>query len=187
MKEIDKIKQQTEVFQKVLKEIPEITYAGNSILREPTKEVAVEEGLHIAQNLENALLHYRKLTGFGRGLAAPQIGENKSVFITYVDDQIEVFINPKIIEKSPETNSYKELCVSAGVIAADIERSQWIIMEWTDKNSVKQSGRFDGLKARLLQHEEAHLHGRLNLDEAAPGCIQFVTFDPLQEPLRENL
>lgn len=142
--------------------------------------------MYIAKKLENVLLKYREITGWGRGLAAPQIGENKSVFITYLDNQVAVFINPKIVEKSYSTNFYKELCMSTGVVAADVERPEWVIMEWVDENGVQKSEKFDGFKARLYQHEEAHLRGRLNLDDAVSGSIEFVTFDPLKEQLRDT-
>ena len=122
--------------------------------------------------------------GWGRGLAAPQIGENKSVFITFVDDRFEVFINPQIVERSTKTNFYRELCMSAGMMSADVERPDWIVMEWMDEKGMKRSEKFDGFKARLYQHEEAHLRGRLNLDDAVTGGIEFVTFDPLKEQLR---
>jgi len=71
-------------------------------------------------------------------------------------------------------------------MAADVERPEWIIMEWMDKDGVQQSEKFNGLKARLYQHEEAHLRGRLNLDDAVSCGIQFVNFDPLKEQLRDK-
>lgn len=180
--DIDKI----QTFKMVLEQIPEIRYAGHPILREPTSTVSFQDGLAIAQRLEGTLLKYRKITGWGRGLAAPQIGEDKSVFITYIDNKIEIFINPKIAEKSDKTNFYKELCMSAGILAADVERPEWIILEWIDENNTQHSEKFDGFRARLYQHEEAHLRGHLNLDDAAPGGIQFIDFDPLKEQLRNN-
>lgn len=181
---IEEIKKRIKIFEEVLEKVPEITYAGNPTLRQQAGEVSVEEGLNIAKRMEDVLLRCRAITGYGRGLAAPQIGENKTVFITYVNDVAEVFINPKIIEKSDTTNFYKELCLSVGIIAADVERAEWIIMEWTDAEGNKYSEKFDGFLARLYQHEEAHLCGRLNLDDAADGGIEFLTFDPLQEQIR---
>ncbi len=179
---IDKI----EIFKIILKEIPEIHYAGNAVLREKTEETSLEDGLEIAKKLEKVLLKYREITGYGRGLAAPQIGMGKSVFITFLDDKTEVFINPRIIEKSTTTNFYKELCMSAGILAADVERPEWIVMEWTDGTGINRSEKIDGFKARLYQHEEAHVRGHLNLDDAVSGGIQFVNFDPLKETLRDS-
>lgn len=180
------IKQKIKKFESILDKIPEIRYAGDPVLREVTAVATSKEGISIAGKLEEVLLKYREITGWGRGLAAPQIGESKSVFITFVDNQVEIFINPKIVEKSDKTNFYKELCMSAGIVAADVERPEWIIMEWMDKNGVLRSKKFDGFNARLYQHEEAHLRGHLNLDDATPSGIQFVTFDPLKEQLRNT-
>lgn len=180
------IQQKVQTFQAVLDNIPEIRYAGDLVLRQTTSPVTLEEGLETSQRMEAVLLKYRDITGWGRGLAAPQIGESKSVFISFIDDAFEVFINPRIVEKSNETNFYKELCMSAGVVVADVERPDWIVLEWMDQMGAKRSNRFDGFQARLYQHEEAHLRGRLNLDDAASGGIEFVTFDPSEEKLRDT-
>jgi peptide deformylase len=178
------LQSRTQAFARVLEEVPELTYAGNPVLRQQTAEVSFVEGLEIAKRLEDVLLRYRAITGVGRGLAAPQIGESKAVFITYVGDVVEVYLNPKITEKSDTKNFYKELCMSAGLAAADVERSEWITLEWTDASGAKRTEKFEGFQARLLQHEEAHLRGRINLDDAAPQGIELITFDPLKEQLR---
>jgi peptide deformylase len=181
------IAKRLKVFERVLAEVPEIVYAGNPVLRRQTAAVSLAEGLEVAKRLEGVLRRYRAVTGGGRGLAAPQIGESKSVFITCIDDVIEVFLNPRIVEKSVATNFYRELCISAALVAADVERPEWIVLEWTDGNGGRRSQKFDGVKGRLLQHEEAHLRGRLNLDEAVHGGIQFATFDPSKEQPRKTL
>ncbi len=178
--------QKLKIFQRVLEEVPEIRYAGDQILRQAATKVTLAEGLLISKKLEHVLLRYRAITGFGRGIAAPQIGESKSVFITYIEDKVQTFINPSIVQKSDTTNFYKELCMSAGIIAADVERPEWIVLEWMDEHGMQKMERFDGFKARLYQHEVAHLNGLLNLDEATPGGIEFVNFDPLQEQLRTS-
>lgn len=180
------IKQRIQTFENVLDAVPEIRYAGDPVLRQATSPTTLEQGLETGNRMKAILLKYRNVTGLGRGLAAPQIGESKSMFITFVDNQFEVFINPKIVEKSGKANFYRELCLSAGVIAADVERPDWIVMEWMDEQGKTRTEKFDGYKARLYQHEEAHLRGRLNLDDAASGGIEFVTFDPLKEQLRET-
>ena len=180
------IKEKIQTFEKVLDAIPALQYAGDEVLRQVTTQATLEEAISIAEKLKSALLKYREITGWGRGLAAPQIGVSKSVFITFIGDTIEVFINPTIVERSDKNNFYKELCMSAGVIAADVERAEWVVMEWTDAQGNKKSEKVDGFKARLYQHEEANLRGRLNLDDAISGGIEFVTFDPLKEQLREK-
>jgi len=173
-------------FQNTLRQFPEVRYAGDPILRTPTEEVSIEEGIEIGKRLGDVLMRYRKTVGYGRGFAAPQIGENKSVFVTFVNDQLQTFINPRIIDRSVETNYYNELCLSSGIMSADVERAEWIIMEWFDVSGEKHTEKFDGFLARLYQHEEAHLRGKLNLDEVSDGGIGFALFDPLQEKLRKT-
>lgn len=179
------IKERVATFSRALNEIPEIKYVGDPILRQRTELVEVAEGVIIGDQLGKVLLHYREIVGIGRGLAAPQIGLNKAVFVTFVDEKLQIFINPKVVEKSPETNFYKELCLSSGIMAADVERPEWVIMEWTDVVGAKHKEKIEGFLARLYQHEEAHLRGIVNLDEATPQGIEFSTFNPLKEQLRK--
>jgi len=180
------IRQNIRILETVLDKVPEIRYAGKPVLRQATQTTTRQKGIETANRLMSALQAYRDITGWGRGLAAPQIGEGVSVFITFVDDRFEVFINPKIVERSKKTNFYKEVCMSVGILSADVERPDWIVMEWMDEKGKNRSEKFNGFKARLYQHEEAHLRGRLNVDDAVPGGIEFVTFDPLEEKLRDE-
>jgi peptide deformylase len=173
-------------FNQVLIEIPDVKYVGDPILRQQTEPVELEEDVKIGDQLGKILLHYREVTGVGRGLAAPQIGLNKAVFVTFVDDWLQTFINPTMVEKSPETNFYRELCLSSGLMAADVERPEWVVMEWTDIKGKTKKEKIEGFLARLYQHEEAHLRGIINLDEVAPRGIEFATFDPLKEQLRKK-
>ena len=116
------IKAKLEIFKTVLDEIPEIRYVGDPILRQQTQTVEISEGKKIGDKLGKVLLHYRRIAGFGRGWAAPQIGLNKAVFVTFVENKLQTFINPIIVEKSKETNFYKELCLSSGIMTADVRR-----------------------------------------------------------------
>jgi peptide deformylase len=180
------IKEKVETFHKVLNEIPEVVYVGDPVLRTKCVSTTPSEGKAIGEKLGEILLRYRHIAGIGRGLAAPQIGINKSVFVTYVNDQLQTFINPVIIERSPTTNFYKELCLSSGVMAVDVERAEWIVMDWDTLDGVHHKEKIEGFLARLYQHEEAHLRGVVNLDEASPKGIEMLCFDPLKETLRSS-
>ena len=173
-------------FGEILQSFPEVKYAGDPALREPSQEVGIEEGVELGKKLGEILMRYRETVGYGRGFASPQIGENKAVFVTFVNDELQTFINPVIVEKSEKTNFYKELCLSSGIMSADVERPEWIVMEWSDVEGERNREKFDGFLARLYQHEEAHLRGKLNLDEAREGGIEFMLFDPLKEQLRDK-
>ncbi len=174
------------LFSLLLKEVPEMRYLGDPVLRTPTQNVSLKKGQEIGEKLGEVLLRLRKIAGYGRGLAAPQIGEDQSVFVTFVNDKLQTYMNPKIINHSEKTNYYKELCLSSGIMSADIERPESITMEWTDEKGKRHNEEFNSFMARLLQHEEAHLRGVPNIDEASPGTVEIFIGNPLEEKLRKS-
>lgn len=97
---LERLKEKVRGFSSVLDKFPEVRYAGDPVLREVAQEVSVEDGVEIGKRLGDVLMRYRKEVGYGRGFAAPQIGENKAVFVTFVDDKLTTFINPLIVERS---------------------------------------------------------------------------------------
>lgn len=174
----------TKSFLRVTEEIPEIRYAGNEILQNPTQAVTCEEGVQIATALKATLSSYRAITGYGRGLAAPQIGLSKSVFVTYVDDSFQTFINPTITASTSVRNRYRELCISSGMVSAEVVRAAEITMKWADEDDRKQQKSFEGMLARLYQHEVDHLCGIVNIDIAEPKSLRIVQTDPFAETIR---
>ena len=181
-----KLKNTIQTFLSVYDLFPEFRYIGDPILRTPTEDATLEEGREIGKKLGEVLVAYRKKVGYGRGLAAPQIGIGKRVLTTFVDDAVYTYINPRITERSSETNFYRELCLSSGIMWGDIKRSESITMTWTDIEGNEHEEKFEGFMARLLQHEEAHLDGEVSLDIAIPGTIEIISSDPLEEKLRSE-
>lgn len=186
MVEISVLENRLATFSKVLNKIPEVKYIGDSILRTKTEEITLEEGIEIGKKLGEVLLKYRNIAGYGRGFAAPQIGIGKSVFTTFINDEIQIFINPRIINTSETKNYYKELCLSSGIISADVARPDWIEMEWMDTEGKIHKEKFEGFLARLYQHEEGHLRGIVNVDICEKDGLEICTFDPLKETLRPS-
>jgi peptide deformylase len=176
----------TQNFLEVVQTFPEIRYIGDPILRTPAATVEFTEGLKIGKRLGEILIQYRKKAGYGRGLAAAQIGESKRVFVTYLNDQVQIYINPEITWHSGKTNFYRELCLSNGPIWGDIERSESVRMSWTDENREMQEKVVDGSLARIWQHEYDHLDEIICLDKAVPGTIEFATSSPLTEQFRDK-
>ncbi len=163
----------------------EIVKVGNPVLREKTIDADFRQGVVIGHFLIKVLKEYREKTGRGRGLAAPQIGENKSVFVTFVEDNFQIYINPKIIKKSQEQNLYREGCLSCAPMWGDVKRSKNITMEYTDEHGNFNIKEYDGFIARLLQHEYDHLDGILNIDIAEAGTVEVMNSDPFLEKLRD--
>ncbi len=178
------IKSKIEIFNKACESCPELIYVGEKSLREKSTDVTIPEALDIVEKLKETLLNYRNATGLGRGIAAPQIGINKRVFVTYVEDRFQIYINPKIIEQSVTQNLFRELCMSSGLFWADVKRSEKIKLSWTDETGTEKTDEFESFFARLLQHEYDHLEGIVNLDVCKSGTIEFVTTSPADEKLR---
>ncbi|MDO8487919.1 MAG: peptide deformylase [bacterium] len=183
---ITKIELKLKRFSEVMEKFPLIRYAGDPILRSVASEASVEEGVEIGTKLGEMLVEYRKFAGMGRGLAAPQIGLAKRVFVTYLDDQIQIYINPQMTSTSKQSNHYRELCLSSGLMWGDVVRSTWVVLKWTDAAGREKEEKFEGVVARLIQHELDHLQGVMNLDRAEPGSIEFALADPLKEVLRDS-
>lgn len=131
------------------------------------------------------LLRYREIAGFGRGLAAPQIGLGKSVFVTFVADQFKTYINPTVKESSGACNLYREACLSCGYLSVDVKRPESVVVEYTNEEGGRETVSADGFLARLLQHEHDHLKGVVNIDRAEYGSINLATNNPLEEKIRE--
>jgi len=103
----------------------------------------------------------------GIGLAAPQIGVQKQLFVYDVDDQPQVLINPKIVESSGEW-VYDECCLSIPGLYVEMLRPKLVLVEATnlDGNTIQIEA--DELLARLFQHEIDHLQGVLMFERMTP-------------------
>jgi len=118
----------------------------------------------------------------GIGLAAPQIGKSIRLFIAdptpFLDDDElteeekntikrakKVYINPTIIEEEGEEWGFSEGCLSIPGINEDIFRPEKIKIEYFDEDFNKHIEEFDGLAARVIQHEYDHIEGILFTDK----------------------
>ncbi|MEI6400190.1 MAG: peptide deformylase [bacterium] len=169
----------------IIEKIPELTYIGNPVLRTKAEEVSFEEGIKIGKQLLQTLLAYKDVTGLGVGLAAPQIGIGSAVFVTYKDDVSKIYINPKIISTSEETNLYKENCLSSGHVWCDVRRPKVITLSYVNEEGKSITEEYNDFWARLLQHEYDHLLGIVNVDKATVGTIDYRFGNPKGERLRE--
>lgn len=114
----------------------------------------------------------------GIGLAAPQIGLSIRLFIIdaspleedhpEMKDFKRVFINAHIIERTGDQTSYNEGCLSIPNIREDVLRPSSVLIKYVDENFHPKEERFDGLAARIIQHEYDHLDGILFTDKISP-------------------
>ncbi len=106
----------------------------------------------------------------GVGLAAPQVGVSRRIFIVDVSDvegepdEPAVFINPKILWRSDSTGVFEEGCLSIPGIREDVKRSLEIEVEAQNEKGEKIHFKATGLFARAIQHEYDHLNGVLFVD-----------------------
>jgi peptide deformylase len=108
----------------------------------------------------------------GVGLAAPQIGLSYRLFVIDGEPLDEeklkgfkkVFINPVILEEEGEDWGFEEGCLSIPGIRAEVMRASKLTIEYFDENWKKHTEVFDGLGARIIQHEYDHIEGVLFVD-----------------------
>jgi peptide deformylase len=100
----------------------------------------------------------------GVGLAAIQIGVPLRIFVMDTNNELIVFINPEIINKSSELINSFEGCLSLPTIRADIKRHSNITVRFMDQTGTIHTRTFDGLSSICIQHEIDHLNGIVFLD-----------------------
>lgn len=120
--------------------------------------------LHLVQDMLETMYHAQ-----GRGLAAPQIGEMRRIFVMDVGwkdgaPETYVCINPVILETSPDVADYTEACLSMPGVTAKVARPCVITLQWTDLGGALQIEQLSGMAAICAQHELDHLNGRLCID-----------------------
>ncbi len=114
----------------------------------------------------------------GVGLAAPQIGQSIRLFVIdgsgFADKDPSMkefrksFINAQMLDESGEDNTFNEGCLSVPSIREDVVRKSKIKIRYQDENFNEYEEEFDGLKARIIQHEYDHLQGKLLIDHINP-------------------
>ena len=102
----------------------------------------------------------------GRGLAAPQVGVPRRVFVIDTDWKDAepapmLFVNPQIVARSQVLVSGEEGCLSIPDKGYVLDRHVWVDVTWQDLDGVRQRARFDGIQARCICHENDHLDGIL--------------------------
>lgn len=145
-----------------------ITMYGDKILRKKTglvKEVSNEDIKLIKDMFET--MHNAN----GVGLAANQVGVNKSIFVIDIsgvegheDVKPMVFINPKIIERSKEKSVVEEGCLSIPDVRGKIERPQSVKITYQDYDLKQHTIEAFEILGRAIQHEYDHLQGILIVD-----------------------
>ena len=138
---------------------------GDPCLRaksKPVKEAGPVERMLIAAMFETMQGHK------GIGLAAPQVGINEQIFVIDTGKDAFAVINPKIL-KAAGGEEMEEGCLSIPYVQVNIKRAKSVEVEFTNENDRKVRAKLSGLAARVFQHENDHLQGKLIIDHLSPA------------------
>lgn len=109
----------------------------------------------------------------GVGLAAPQIGVSKRLFVLDSDPMEEkegtgmkkAFINPVILKEEGEKWDFEEGCLSIPGLREPVSRPEKLTIQYVDENWVEHVEEYEGIRARIIQHEYDHIEGILFTDK----------------------
>ena len=123
---------------------------------------AQEELKDVVYKMDEAMEKYE-----GIGISAIQIGIPWRIFLA--GDPAELFINPRILERSSITKQDWEGCLSCPDLQVRVRRSHSVVMEYNTFNDsgeyITVKRKFKGFDARVVQHEFDHLNGILITDK----------------------
>lgn len=156
--------------------LPIIAY-GDPVLRKRAKEI--EPGSLDVKTLSQNM-YETMYAASGIGLAAPQIGQSVRMFVVdgepLNEDEAEedidqsligfkkVFINPEIIEEAGDDWGFEEGCLSIPGIRGEVFRPEIIVIRYFDVDWNEHEEEYEGMAARIIQHEYDHLDGKLFTD-----------------------
>jgi peptide deformylase len=143
---------------------------GDPLLRQTAVAVqnpAAREVHDLVQDLADTLAHWRSATGYGRGIAAPQLGVlQRVIFLQLPGAEPWPLINPEIIERSEEKIIVWDACLSFLSIFMQVERHRKVTIRYQNLNgeTLEFQAGDDRSFSELLQHEIDHLDGILAID-----------------------
>ena len=133
----------------------EIRQFGDPVLKTPAGEVTEfdDSPKHLVEGMLETLR-----AGEGRmAIAANQVGVLKRVFVDQADEKVYVLVNPVIEEKSEETETATEGCLSIPGIGVEVEWHAGVVVSGQDEEGRPVEYGVEGEVARMMQHEMDHL------------------------------
>jgi peptide deformylase len=151
---------------------PIVVY-GNPILKQRARDIVKGE---IDTDQLAADMYETMMQAEGIGLAAPQIGKSLRMFVIdaskmedpEIGDFKQIFINPEITREEGDEWAFEEGCLSIPEIREEIFRPEKLTIKFVDENWQPHEQTFNGLKARIIQHEYDHIEGVLFTDHLTP-------------------
>ena len=138
----------------------QIRVMGDPVLRQEAKSIENIDG-RIVQMVDDMVPAMYQAEGIG--LAAPQVGIQKRLFVYDIGEGPQTLVNPEIVDSDGEW-TFEEGCLSVPGLSFEIIRPKEVHLVGRDLNGNEVSIEADELLARLFQHELDHLDGVLLLD-----------------------
>lgn len=148
--------------------IKDILLLGDPELYKVTVPVSKEELPELLSKIElmwESILDIRKTYGFGRAIAAPQIGLLKRIIALNMKTSL-VMINPEITFRSHEMIELWDDCMSFPNLHVKVRRHKKISVRFHDINWIEQTWELEDDMSELIQHEYDHLDGILATQRA---------------------
>jgi peptide deformylase len=146
---------------------------GDPGLREIAKAVedpSTREIRALVDDLADTLAYWKKTTGYGRAIAAPQIGSGlRVIFLQLPGAEPWPFVNPEIIQRSDDKIVVWDACLSFLSIFMQVERHREVVVRYQDLQGARHEIHAGAERdlSELLQHEIDHLDGILAVDRIA--------------------
>lgn len=158
--------------------LPIVAY-GDAVLRKKAATINADYP-NLSEFIDNM---YQTMYGaYGVGLAAPQVGVPIRVFLVdaspFSEDEgldskerellkgfKKTFINAEILKEEGEAWSFNEGCLSIPDVREDVSRKPKITIRYQDENFKSYTETYEGLLARVIQHEYDHIEGVLFTDK----------------------
>lgn len=143
--------------------VKDILLLGNPILYEISTEVNKNELPKFLPQIElmwESIVDIRKKYGFGRAIAAPQIGLAKRIIALNIDKPVAL-LNPVLSDLSDDMFELWDDCMSFPNLLVKVKRHKKLTLSFYDLNWQKQTWHLENDLAELFQHEYDHLNGIL--------------------------
>jgi len=157
-------------------ESAEIVTYGDEVLRTRAEEVAKfdDETKELINRMHDIMAE-----NHGLGLAAPQIGISKRVFVYDAGEGPHALVNPRLVKTGGEHVGI-EGCLSVPGLQGEVPRYERVTVAGINEEGKKVRIKAEGLLARVFQHELDHLDGALFVDRADPETLEIVTAEEVE-------
>jgi len=148
----------------------EIVTYGDPVLRSRAEQID-----HFDDDIRDLIerMHQVMAESRGLGLAGPQVGVAKRIFVYDVGEGRHALVNPRIVRATGEEVG-AEGCLSIPGLQGEVPRALKVTITGLDENGKNVKIKAEGMLARVFQHEMDHLDGTMFIDRADPDTLETI-------------